>query len=72
MTGKVQRGIGSIRQDVNISIKGGARVEIKGFQELESMDAIIEREVERHLKLLEIRELLLKRKAKVHERGGRD
>ena len=67
VTGRVQRGIGSIRQDVNISIKGGERVEIKGFQELESMDAIIEREVERHLKLLEIRAILQKRKAKVHK-----
>src|SRR5271157_1427359 len=67
VTGKVQRGIGSIRQDVNISIRGGERVEIKGFQELESMDAIIEREVERHLKLLEIKALLHKRKAVVHK-----
>ena len=67
VTGRVQRGIGSIRQDVNISIRGGERVEIKGFQELESMDAIIEREVERHLKLLEIRGMLHKRKAKVHK-----
>jgi len=67
VTGKVQRGIGSIRQDVNVSIKGGERVEIKGFQELESMDAIIEREVERHLKLLEIKRLLAKRKAKLHK-----
>ena len=31
-TGKCKRGIGSIRQDVNLSIKGGARVEIKGFK----------------------------------------
>jgi glutamyl-tRNA(Gln) amidotransferase subunit E len=66
VTGKVQRGIGSIRQDVNVSIKGGDRVEIKGFQELESMDAVIEHEVERHVKLLELKKLLLKRKAKVH------
>ena len=34
LTGTVQRGIGSIRQDVNLSIKDGARVEIKGVQEL--------------------------------------
>ncbi len=30
---KVKRGIGTIRQDVNISIRGHDRVEIKGFQE---------------------------------------
>jgi glutamyl-tRNA(Gln) amidotransferase subunit E len=67
VTGKVQRGIGSIRQDVNVSIRGGERVEIKGFQELESMDAVIEHEVERHVKLLEIKQLLLKRGAKAHK-----
>ena len=66
LTGKVQRGIGSIRQDVNISIRDGERVEIKGFQELESMDTIIEREVERQHKLLEIKE-----DAPEEEREGR-
>ena len=46
-TGKVKRGIGSIRQDVNVSIKGHPRVEIKGFQELRTMPQIIANEVER-------------------------
>jgi Glu-tRNA(Gln) amidotransferase subunit E-like FAD-binding protein len=49
-TGKVRRGIGSIRQDVNISIKGHPRVEVKGFQELRSMPKIIESEVKRQQK----------------------
>jgi len=31
-TNKVKRGLGTIRQDVNLSIKGKSRVEIKGFQ----------------------------------------
>lgn len=44
-TGKVKRGIGTIRQDVNVSIKGHPRVEIKGFQELRFMPKIIENEV---------------------------
>ena len=39
---KVRRGIGTIRQDINISIKGGARIEIKGFQDLKSIDKLIE------------------------------
>jgi Glu-tRNA(Gln) amidotransferase subunit E-like FAD-binding protein len=51
-TGKVKRGIGTIRQDVNCSIKGGARTEIKGFQELKSIPKVIEYEVERQLKLI--------------------
>ncbi len=51
-TGKVKRGIGTIRQDVNVSISGGARVEIKGFQELKSIPKVIEFEIERQLKLV--------------------
>ncbi len=49
-TGKVRRGIGSIRQDVNVSIKGHPRVEIKGFQELRYMPKVIENEVKRQIK----------------------
>ena len=50
-TGKVKRGIGTIRQDVNVSIKGKNRVEIKGFQDIKSMAKIIEKEIERQIKL---------------------
>jgi len=52
-TGKVKRGLGTIRQDVNISISGRNRVEIKGFQEIRDMPKIIEKEVERQTKLKE-------------------
>lgn len=62
-TGRVQRGLGTIRQDVNVSIKGGARVEIKGFQELREMEILIEREVERQSALLALAEELILRKA---------
>ena len=65
LSGRVQRGIGSIRQDVNVSIKRGTRVEIKGVQELDRMDSIIEREVERQVNLVEIADELKKRKAHV-------
>ncbi len=65
LTGNAQRGIGSIRQDVNISIKNGARVEIKGFQELDSMDEIINAEITRQIKLLEIISELTERKAEI-------
>ena len=50
-TGKVKRGIGTIRQDVNVSIKGKNRIEIKGFQDVKSMAKIIEKEIERQIKL---------------------
>jgi Glu-tRNA(Gln) amidotransferase subunit E-like FAD-binding protein len=49
-TSKVKRGIGSIRQDVNVSIKGHPRVELKGFQDLRSMVKVIEHEVKRQQK----------------------
>lgn len=42
---KVRRGIGTIRQDLNISIKGSNRVEIKGFQEPKIMEQCVELEV---------------------------
>ncbi|HJX55874.1 MAG TPA: Glu-tRNA(Gln) amidotransferase subunit GatE [Methanoregula sp.] len=64
-TGKVKRGIGTIRQDVNISIRGGARVEIKGVQELDLIAEVVRREVQRQENLLAIRQQLLMRKASV-------
>lgn len=57
----VVRGIGSIRQDINVSIEGGERIEIKGFQELERIPAVIENEVKRQLALLQIKDELHKR-----------
>jgi len=58
-TGRVKRGIGTIRQDINVSIEGGARVEIKGVQELNTISRIIENEVERQKGLLEIKNKLM-------------
>jgi len=66
-TGKVKRGIGTIRQDVNISIRGGARVEIKGVQDLELIAEVVRREVQRQQNLLAIRNELRQRKASVHD-----
>jgi glutamyl-tRNA(Gln) amidotransferase subunit E len=66
-TGKVKRGIGTIRQDVNISIRGGARVEIKGVQELNLIAEVVRREVQRQQSLLAIRHELIQRKASVHD-----
>jgi len=51
-TGKVKSGIGSIRQDLNVSIAKGARIEIKGVQDLKSIPKVIELEVERQLELI--------------------
>lgn len=61
LSGKVKRGIGTIRQDLNISIEGGTRTEVKGVGKLELIPKVIEYEVSRQLKLLEIRDELIKR-----------
>ncbi len=57
-TRKVIRGIGTIREDLNVSVQGGARVEIKGVQDLRMISTYVSKEVERQLRLLEAREVL--------------
>ena len=54
-TGKVQRGIGTIRQDLNVSIQGGTRCEVKGAQDLDAIEKLVENEANRQLHLIEIR-----------------
>ena len=51
---RVKRGLGTIRQDVNVSIDGGERVELKGFQDLSTMAKVVGNEMERqkNLKIL--------------------
>lgn len=63
-TCKVKRGLGSIRQDLNVSIKEGTRIELKGIQELDLMEEAVRREVQRQQKLLEIKKELKNRKIK--------
>lgn len=47
-TKRVGRGIGSIRQDVNVSIDGGgAVIEVKGVQKLDQLEKVIEYEAKR-------------------------
>ena len=57
-TGQVKRGLGTIRQDLNISIPGGARVELKGVQDLRGIPEVVEVEVNRQARLLEVKEAL--------------
>jgi glutamyl-tRNA(Gln) amidotransferase subunit E len=64
-TGRVKRGLGTIRQDINVSIAGGARVEIKGVQELDLIAEVVRREVDRQTNLLAIRDALRDRGARV-------
>lgn len=60
-TKKTKRVIGSIRQDVNVSISQGARVEIKGVQELSLLSKVIDNEVQRQLSLGKIKNELKRR-----------
>lgn len=62
-TRKVLRGIGTIREDVNISIRGGARIEVKGVQELGLIESFVEKEVERQQMLIAVAEELRRRGA---------
>ncbi len=57
-TGRVMRGLGTIRQDINVSIPNGALIEIKGVQELELVSLAVEYEVQRQLNLIKIKEEL--------------
>ncbi|RLE89852.1 MAG: Glu-tRNA(Gln) amidotransferase GatDE subunit E [Thermoprotei archaeon] len=61
ITGMVKRGLGTIRQDLNVSIKEGAKIEIKGVQKLELISKVIKYEVLRQYNLLKIRDELRKR-----------
>ena len=50
----VKRGIGTIRQDINVSTDGWKRVEIKGFQELSQIPKVIENEVKRQKNMVKL------------------
>ena len=60
-TGKAKHGLGSIRQDLNVSVEKGARVEIKGIQSLSSISKVAEYEVKRQLGMIKIMETLQSR-----------
>jgi glutamyl-tRNA(Gln) amidotransferase subunit E len=57
-TGKVMRGLGTIRQDLNVSLPNGALIEIKGVQALDLISTVVEYEVQRQLGLIAVKEEL--------------
>jgi glutamyl-tRNA(Gln) amidotransferase subunit E len=70
-TKKVKRGLGSIRQDVNVSIKGGGVViEVKGVQQLDQLEKVVEYEAKRQYGLLQISKEL-KDKGYVNDKNER-
>lgn len=60
-TGKVRIGIGRARQDVNVSVQGGTRVEIKGVHKIPYIPRLTHFEALRQWNLLELRGELHKR-----------
>jgi glutamyl-tRNA(Gln) amidotransferase subunit E len=64
-TGKAMRGLGTIRQDLNVSLPNGALIEIKGVQELELISKVVEYEVRRQLGLIQVKEELQNKGVKV-------
>ncbi|MCK5878315.1 MAG: Glu-tRNA(Gln) amidotransferase subunit GatE [Holophagae bacterium] len=60
-TGKVRTGIGAARQDVNVSITGGRRVEIKGVSRIREIPGLTHNEAFRQQALLHIRDELTAR-----------
>ncbi len=60
-TGKVRTGIGAARQDVNVSVRGGTRIEIKGVSRIPTIGRLVHNEALRQKSLLEIRDALRER-----------
>ncbi|MCQ2079664.1 MAG: Glu-tRNA(Gln) amidotransferase subunit GatE, partial [archaeon] len=60
-TKRVKRGLGTIREDLNISIPEGARIEIKGVQELRLLPDFVSNEVKRQKMLVRVRDILRER-----------
>jgi glutamyl-tRNA(Gln) amidotransferase subunit E len=68
---RVARGLGSIRQDVNVSVQNGAVVEVKGVQQLDQLVKIIEHEMQRQHGLIQIAQKLKERKVDISKVGDR-
>lgn len=60
-TKRVKRGIGTIRQDLNISIPGGARIELKGVGDLRLIPDYVRNEVARQRMLIRVKGILEER-----------
>ena len=68
---RVARGLGSIRQDVNISVQNGAVVEVKGVQQLDQLIKMVEHEMQRQHGLIVIAEKLKEKKVDSSRVGDR-
>ena len=60
-TGRVRTGYGAGREDVNVSVRGGTRIEIKGVPQITRIPLLVHNEARRQCSLLHIREMLRQR-----------
>ena len=65
-TGKVRTGLGAGRQDVNVSVTGGTRIEIKGVSRIGLIPLLTYNEAMRQWNLLKIKDELQKRSISVN------
>ncbi|MCV0430347.1 Glu-tRNA(Gln) amidotransferase subunit GatE [Nitrosopumilus sp.] len=73
-TKKVKRGLGSIRQDVNVSIKEGRGIviEVKGVQQLDQLEKVVEYEAKRQHGLLKISNKIQEKDWKFYDEDRND
>lgn len=68
---RVARGLGSIRQDINISVQNGAVVEVKGVQQLDQLVKVIEHEMQRQYGLIVISQKLKEKNVDIKKVGDK-
>jgi glutamyl-tRNA(Gln) amidotransferase subunit E len=61
-TGHVRTGLGAGREDVNVSVRGGTRIEIKGVHKIKLIPLLTYNEAKRQWNLLRLRDELLSRR----------
>jgi Glu-tRNA(Gln) amidotransferase subunit E-like FAD-binding protein len=66
----VKRGIGTIRQDLNVSVEGGARTEIKGVQEPKLIPIVLKNEIEWQIEKIKKGEKIFESVKKANEDGS--
>jgi len=66
----VKRGIGTIRQDLNVSVEGGARTEIKGVQEPKLIPVVLKNEIEWQMEKIKKGEKIFESVKKANEDGS--
>ena len=70
-TGRVRTGIGAAREDVNVSVTGGTRIEIKGVSRIPLIPLLTHNEAQRQWSLLRLRDELHRRNITPESFAGR-